>query len=654
MSLERVQWGKSRKVAFSSWISNEIHQTEGDRNKLERKWRDLMMRHRARVIGDGTSDVPFVGASDLEYPLSSIHFEPVYADLMQTLHVPQNFWSVTPVRSDMVNSAKPFQEFLGIVEHRDLSMRKVNMRALMDLVILGTCVYKDYIEHDFKVVKDYDETGQIVKTTKLRFRPQVKHVPLHNFWIPAYAWNIDPDEDGGAPWVAHRFELTKSQLRQRAQANEPFQPDYKPKAVETVLLSERDDPEEVQRQVRREDEFIPFQDMKIELFEVWARFDVDGDGIDEDVVVVWHQESGTILRATHNPFLHGERPFEAVPYIPGFGFYGVGVVEADEWAQIAMTRLLNAAVDNTLVANSRMYSAPLGTNISPDEPIHPGKIWLLGPNESIGEVRLGEVYPSMFQLMDRFMQWSEARTGVSELQQGNVSNLPGRTPASTVLSVLSEGAKKFDMVLANLRLAFGNIGKRVVQNLVQISKDDARYKTLAVQTLGEQDGVAVGQILSGSVHDIEEIYGVAVTATSSQVNREVEKQSFTALAQMAAQTYPQLVQYAQALSQISEDPTILAQTMEAAYTGQVELFKRLLETFDIQNPEEYLPALATQAAVGAGPAPGQPGPAEQPEAEGAPGAVPGAGGFATAPAGGPQGSGPFAQGADQVAELLGL
>jgi hypothetical protein len=650
VALEEVKWSKDRRRAFEQWMTNEIAQTEGDRHRLERKWKDLILRLRARVIGSGTSDVPFVGASDLEYPLSAIHFEPVYADLMQTLHVPKNFWSITPIRADRVDSAKPFQEFLGIVEREELGMRQVNERALIDLVALGTVVFKDYILHDRKVVRDYDETGAVVKKTKLNFRPQVRHIPLQDFWIPAYAWRINPDEPGGSPWVSHYFELTKSQFRQRAKAEAPFLPDYEPKAVERVLLADTDEPETVKDTIRREDEFVPWQDRTIKLHEVWARFDTDGDGIDEDVTVIWHQPSGTILRATYNPFMHGERPFEAVSYIPGFGFYGAGVVEADEWAQLAMTRLLNAAIDNTVIANSRMYSAPLGSNISPDEPIHSGKIWLLGPGEKIDTIEMGEVYPSLFNLMDRFMQWSESRTGVSELRQGNISNLPGRTPASTVMNVLSEGNKKFDMVLTALREAYARIGRRVMKNLIQISKTDPRYKGLALQTLGEVDGLKVVEILSGPVNDVEEIYGVSVTATSSQVNKEVEKQSFTGLAQLAAQMYPQLVQYSQAIAQIKGDPTMLGATIEAAYTGTTELFTRLLETFDIQNPDEYVPALAQQAQaaqLGAGGMPGQPGlGGVQPGA--APGAMPG-----MAPTGTPAFA-PAAQGGDVLSQVLGL
>ena len=42
------------------------------------------------------------------------------------------------------------------------------------------------------------------------------------------------------------------------------------------------DEDKVDAKIRKEDNYEPFRDRKIELFEVWARYDVDNDGIEED------------------------------------------------------------------------------------------------------------------------------------------------------------------------------------------------------------------------------------------------------------------------------------------------------------------------------------------------------------------------------------
>lgn len=639
-NFERVKWSKGRKEAFRLWFHKELAQTEGDRAELEEKWSDSIVQWRARVMGDGTSDVPFIGASDVEMPLTAIHTDPVYADFMQTLHIPSDFWTVTPLRPAMVNFAKPIQEFLRVVEAKDLHMRKVNERVLMDVIILGTGIYKNFILHERKKVRDYNEAGEIEDVAKLDFKTKIEHVPLQDFFIPAYSYDIDPDEPGGAPWVSHRFDLTKGQFKLKSESETPFLPAYDKKAAEKVeawvtsILGE----DRVEQTSRQEDQYTPFEDFKVTLHEVWARFDIDGDGIEEDIVVTWHQDSMTILRATHNPFLHGKRPFEAARYLPAFGFYGMGAAELDEWAQLASSRLLNSAIDNAFLANTVMLGVPMGANISPDEPIYPGKIWPLGPNERISEIKMGQPYQGVNQLINSFMQWSEMRTGVSELRQGNITGLPSRTPASTVMSVLNEGSKRFDMILGNMREGpLKNLGVRTLQNIIQISKDDPRYIALAMEALGPEDGQKVAEILSGPVHRVEALFGVSVTATSSQVNREVEKQNTMLLAQTMGQLYPQLLQYAQLLAQTSGDPQMVASVAQAAFNGIVELQRRLLESYDIQNPQEYVPQQMGQ---------------EEPGMPGMPGAGPSPG--ALGGLGGPQGAGPFAQGASSILPFLGI
>ena len=173
-----------------------------------------------------------------------------------------------------------------------------------------------------------------------------------------------------------------------------------------------------------------------------------------------------------------------------------------------------------------------------------------------------------------------------------------------------------------------------MKNLIQISKDDQRWIAEAIQVLSEQDGALVAEVLQGQIGEAEMMFGTSVTATSSQVNKEVQKQNMIFLAQQFAQLYPQLMQYAQGL----RDEQLLMGVMQAAYTGTVELQKVLLETYDIQNTDVYLAPQPQQAE----------GPAAQQNA-GVGGQAPGA-----APLGGPGGPGALAQGPAQIAQLLGI
>ena len=646
MANRQVAWGKGRKEAFKSWFHEQLHNTIGDRASLESQWADNLVQWRARVVGTGTADVPFVGASDIELPLTSMHSDPIYSDFMQTLHLPKNFWTITALRPDAVDVAKPLEEFFKVVESKDIHMRRVNERVLMDVVVHGTGIYKDMILHERKKVQDYNEAGELADVIKIRFQPLVQHVPLQDFFIPAAFWDIDADApNGGSPWVCHRYKLTQGDFKKKAQAEPPFLPAYD-KAAATVVQEwvrpiEGDDT--VRDKIREEDQYTPYREDKITLYEVWARFDTDGDGIEEDIVVDWHHDTDSILRATHNPYVHGKRPFEVARYLPGFGFYGLGVAEIDEWAQLSISRLLNSAVDNAFLANTIMAGVPMGMGISPDEPFYPGKLWPLGPNEKIQEIQIGRPYPGMMPLIQGFMQWSEQKTSISELRQGDVSSIPSRTPASTVMQVLNESNKRFDMILGNMRAgALHNIGLRMLQNLVQISKDDPRYIALAIQSLGEQDGMLVADVLRGPVHTLESMFGVSVTATSSQANKEMEKQNAIFLSQQASQMYPQLFQWAQMLMQATQDSTLMLGVAQAGYSGTLELLKQLLVAHDQQNLEDFMPP------------PMQPTQQQPPML---PPGMPQQGG-AVPPAlgglGGPAGAGPLAQGAPALMSLLGL
>ena len=651
-AFREVKWGKGRKAAFISWMQHEMHNCLGDRGALEAKWKSQIIQHRARVVGDGSCDVPFIGASDIEMPLTAIHSDPVYADFMQSLHAPKDFFSISAINSAGVESAKPLQEFLSLVERRDVKMRRVNKRAMLDLIVHGTCIYKDSILHERKKRQDYNAAGDIEDVVRIKYQPLVQAVPLRDYFIPAYAWNNDPDDVGGAPWESQRFYLTLGQFKSRANSESPYLPAYDKKAVIEVEAWETNQQGEdpVESTIEQEDEYVPWQRKRIRLHEVWARFDVTGDGVEEDIVVSWHHEAMQVLRAVHIPFAHGKRVFEKGEYLPGFGFYGMGIGEIDEWAQRAISRLLNETINNAMLANTVMLSGPLGTNFQADEALYSGKYFPAGPGEKVSAINMGTPYPGMFQIISDLGQWAELRTGVNEMRQGDISSLPSRTPASSVLQLLSEGNKRPDMILGNLRDgALANIGQRMLQNLIQISKDDPRYIALAMQALGPEDGSKVAAVLQGPVQDIESNFGVAVTATSSKVNKEIDKQNLIQLAQYIAQSKPQQLQYAQALVQMQmAQPQLLAEVLQAGLNSSIEFERRLLEAYDVQNPEQYSPApVAAQPQMGMQ----QPGMGTSPGATQAPGA---GGGIATAPLGGASGPAPLAQAEAQLAALLGL
>jgi len=625
---QSVSWGKGRKAAFEQWFAQELHNALADRQGVERKWADWMEQYDAPRRA--AADFPFPGASNEELPLTAMHFEPVLAQFIQSIHAPRNIWTAIDLSGQFTDSVNAITEYLTVIDQLFLKMRRVNQRAFPDLILLGTAAWHPTWLFERRKQKKYDENLNVITETVIINQPTVQHLPLGDFIWPANAWDIDPDAPvAPARWVGHRIKLTENQLRARAKGQEPFLPNYDSAITKTVLTRESEEEEIVEGKTRDIDELRPSFDRKIELFEIECRWDVDGDGIDEDVIVVWYQKMGVILRAIHNPWMHGKRLYEVEQYIKTFSLLGKGIASMDEMMQAVGSKILNAQIDNVLLANTRMFGFPQGAMIRPDEPIYPGKGWPLGPGEKIQEIKMGEVYPSLFQVLREIITMGEQRTSVSELRQGDISGLPSRTPATSVLSLLREGNKKFDMIMGNMRAgALANIGKRVFQMIAQRHQGgDSKWAALAREKLGEEDAAKVISALDEPMVVLEDGLGFEMTATSGQVNKEVEKQSLIGLAQFLAQAYPQMNQAAQLMG----DQQLAAQTAVSTFNGGREVLMRLLEAFDIQNPERYLP-----------PAAGQQGGAQP----GAPGEVP------QSNLGGPGGPQPL--GADQLGALIGI
>ena len=99
------------------------------------------------------------------------------------------------------------------------------------------------------------------------------------------------------PWEAHRFFVDRPEFERRVRDG----------LYDDVKLTEST-PDAAKEQEEKFSGLTP-EKKPYELVEMWLSKDIDGDGIDEDLVVTFDRQSGTIVRAVYNWFHDYKRPF---------------------------------------------------------------------------------------------------------------------------------------------------------------------------------------------------------------------------------------------------------------------------------------------------------------------------------------------------------
>lgn len=594
---EPVQWGSGREQAFTNWISWELDRAIADRQSLERKWRDWLDQYRAPF--DSTiKHFPYEGASNRTIPVTAMNVDPMVARDLTTMHAPPDLWTLQALNERWVDLAKPLQDYLTYLSVNVLNMWDVNYRASREKHILGTSIYKHGWFFEQRAGWDYDAQGKAVRVRRIVSHPLVDHVKLIDFLIPPGFYAIQPDAQGGAPWVAEHIALRQDQFLARAVGQEPFLPQYNPQAVAKVQAFTEQGRSEVEKKVDELENYQPSDLQRIHLYEVHARYDCSGKNTVDDVVAIVHRESRTLLRAVYQPYRHGARPYEVARYLRTDGFYGRGLGEICETFQDVQSELANFSMDNVLLGNSVMLGVKSGANVVPGEPIYPGKIWALDdPRNDINPIPMAQTRSDLPILSQYFQGQGERATGLGDLQFGSMQTLPSRTPATTMMSLLQEGGRRFDLILKDTRVdCLSRIGLRILQNLQQFAAeprqnpDGSHYLALAVQVLGEPEGSKVAQVLQMPLEDVSAGLGVSLTATSGSVNKEMQKQAYLALVQLQTQIGQQML----GLAQVAANPVVLQTAPQLAdiavqsAKGLTELQRRLLEQYDIPNSEDIL------------------------------------------------------------------
>lgn len=583
---------KDRLVKF---LDSEIGVCYTERQPLLDDWKQWQSDYWGRPES-AIKLFPYRKAANFVVPLSAIAVEAIYARLMNTIFSVKPLWSIRPRSKSWIEAAKPFERFLQTeVENENaLNAYPFFSSTLLELIKLGTCVGKSgYTRQTRKSLRVVPGGGD-----EEPFYVQVKnsatldYVPCANFLMRLS--ELDPQE---AVWCGEEHDWSWSQLKRMVLDGRMY-PDAA-EGIKTYWTSQTakvaGSGREYQEHLDRLQNTEPMWNDHFTTQEIWLSFDVDGDNIDEEIVVDFHRESRTVLSARYNWYADLHRPYRICQYIPVEGRWaGIGVGKQNEQFQRAVTTIHRQRLDNATLANMGMLKVKKTTGYTSEEPIFPGKMWFVDDHNDIIPFKMSEIYQSSYANEQAIVGYSERRTGANDVILGAPhEGTPGT--ATSDLARLAEGNKKYDLVLKNTRRWAGFLGGDVVANYQQFG-DQGRHWLME-----EEKGQFIEAILTMPQELVMHGAIIELTVTDSITNREVEQRQWMSLFQIITNYYQTTLQFAQ----VSGDPALFSQLGMRALMAADEAMKRLLETFNVPSTDRLL--LTGGEEQNGGPAQGGPG-----------------------------------------------
>lgn len=621
------------------YLTTELYRAQGERGKLEERWIRFQRIYRA-LPEEELKRFPWPGAANLVLPIAATDVDTVVAQLIGIIYGPKNVWSVQALRPDMVDYAPRVDEFLSWAQDAELNMYPAIADWIQEIVKLGTGVLKQRYVRESKKVYEWRDTAQGTIEQQLRRlvkdSPEVNRVALPDFYVPA-SCGIDLQK---AAWCAERFKLSYNQYVSRVNAG-IYAGDSRLRGW-MAGRSQATRGGQYERAFQELDFYVPSYSDELELYEFWLDYDIDGDGEAEALVCTIHVDSQTYLRVDYNPFFNQEKPYSVARYIRQEGrFYGIGLCEIDDQFQDAASTMTNQRLDNATLMNMVMFKGKANAGISENEPFFPGKTKLLSNLDDWQPMAVGQKADTTIPNEELLMSYAQRRTGISDYLSGAQSDSLNYSTATTAISMLREGKKRFDQVLRECRVALSETGTRVLELYQQFNQGGKPF-----MVMGDKDGAMVQRVLTFPTEIVRLGLFVDVASANGAQNKETEIRTNQIIFGLVMQFYQQLIEGLMLVNNPQAPPMVRQAAFEMVVGGTV-LARRILDAYGQQDVDKIIPDL--EALVNAG----QPQPPAPPAQLGPGGGPPVGGPPMDQGFGGPAGVGVLPAGAGAGASFSG-
>tara|TARA_R110002126_G_scaffold226660_1_gene371339 strand:+ start:2620 stop:5082 length:2463 start_codon:yes stop_codon:yes gene_type:complete len=335
--------------------------------------------------------------------------------------------------------------------------------------------------------------------------------------------------------VTHIMRKTKNELR-------------KLQAVGFYRDIELGDPEpyhsDIDERKAEEGGFSTNDDNRYTLYEVHVDLVIDGiDDSDDDIakpyIVTLERGTGKVLSIRRNweeddELKRKRQHFVHYVYVPGFGFYGLGLIHIIGGYARAGTSLIRQLVDAGTLANLPGGLKSRGLRIKGDDtPIEPGE-WkdVDVPSGSIRDnimpLPYKEPSQTLLQLLNQITTEGRRLGAISDM---NISDMSANAPVGTTLALLERTLKPMAAVQARVHYAMKQEFKMLKAIMAEYAPEEYDYTPVR----GEMSAIARDYMMV-------DVIPVSDPNSSTMAQRVVQYQAVLQMSQQAPQIYdlPQL------------------------------------------------------------------------------------------------------------------
>jgi hypothetical protein len=227
---------------------------------------------------------------------------------------------------------------------------------------------------------------------------------------------------------------------------------------------------------------------------MFARWDVDGDGLDENVIFWVLKERKLLLRARLMqemfPSKRGKRPLMSEQFIPvPDQIRGIGLLELLEHIQDAMKILVDQTIDKNTLVNTPWFTFRPTAGVRPETiRMAPGEGYPLSdPSRDLVFPQIPTQGDAMsLNLLAIFNQWAERQAVIGELQFGRVPQGKASALRTTggMMSVLQQGAARPERIIRRFFMGLAEVYSQLHELNGIYLPAKKQYRVLGMNTPG--------------------------------------------------------------------------------------------------------------------------------------------------------------------------